>query len=215
MDKNFLKRIVYLVFGCYLYGLGLTFYVYNGLGMDPWNVFHGGITLHTGIGIGIVNVIVSIVIIFVAVAMGEPFGIGTIFNSTLIGGFLQLNINTGIFTVPDTLPMKILFLFLGMIIIGFATYYYIKPGFGSGPRDSLSIALSKKWKMKMGYTKSIVDVMAVVVGIMLGGSFGIGTIISSVLGGVFVQIVFNMFSFDVKNLEHENILDTMKRMSKA
>ncbi len=148
MDKNFLKRVAYLVFGCYLYGLGLTFYVYNGLGMDPWNVLHSGISMHTGIGIGIVNVMVSIIIIFIAVAMGESFGIGTIFNSTLIGGFLQLNINTGIFSVPDTLMMKIAFLFLGMIIIGFATYYYIKPSFGSGPRDSLSIALSKKWNMK-------------------------------------------------------------------
>ncbi|MDO5040580.1 MAG: hypothetical protein Q4D95_00670 [Peptoniphilus sp.] len=215
MDRNFLKRIVWLVFGCYLYGLGLTFYVYNGLGMDPWNVFHDGISLHTGMGIGVVNVIVSIIVIFAAVAMGEPFGIGTIFNSTLIGSFLQININMGIFSVPETLIMKIVFLLLGMIIIGFATYYYISPAFGSGPRDSLSVALSKRLNIKMGYTKSIVDMITVVVGIMLGGRFGIGTIISSVMGGVFVQMVFNMFSFDVKNLKHENIIDTMKRIKRA
>lgn len=209
MNKNnLIKRVIVLFFGIYLYGLALTFIIFCGIGMDAWNVFHDGLSKISGISLGYMSVIVSVVMMVVAMISGEPLGIGTIVNGLFVGTFVQIHMNSGIFKVQTTLFMGLLYLLIGMVLLGFASYFYMKTGLGSGPRDSFNLALSKKTGLKMGHVKSLVEVVVVIMGAILGGSFGLATVLGAVFTGIIVQWIFDLMKFEPKSVKHESIKDT-------
>ena len=209
MNKNnLIKRVIVLFFGIYLYGLALTFIIFCGIGMDAWNVFHDGLSKISGISLGYMSIIVSVIMMVVAMISGEPLGIGTIVNGLFVGTFVQIHMNSGIFKVQTTLFMGLLYLLIGMILLGFASYFYMKTGLGSGPRDSFNLALSKKTGLKMGHAKSLVEVVVVIMGAILGGSFGLATVLGAVFTGIIVQWIFDLMKFEPKSVKHESVKDT-------
>lgn len=209
MNKNnLIKRVIVLFFGIYLYGLALTFIIFCGIGMDAWNVFHDGLSKISGISLGYMSIIVSVIMMVVAMISGEPLGIGTIVNGLFVGTFVQIHMNSGIFKVQTTLFMGLLYLLIGMVLLGFASYFYMKTGLGSGPRDSFNLALSKKTGLKMGHAKSLVEVVVVIMGAILGGSFGLATVLGAVFTGIIVQWIFDLMKFEPKSVKHENVKDT-------
>lgn len=213
MNKNnFLKRFIALFFGIYLFALGLTFIVHCGLGMDSWNVFHDGLSNLVGIKLGYAAVSVSVAMMVAAMILGEPLGLGTIINGVFVGIFVQLHIDMGLLKMQTNLFMGLLYLFIGMVIVGFASYFYMKQGFGSGPRDSFSLALSKKTGIKTGHAKSLVEVAAVLLGILLGGDFGVATVLGAIFTGIITQWVFDLMKFNPKVVKHENIGETIKSL---
>ncbi|NLW41830.1 MAG: hypothetical protein GXY89_01690 [Tissierellia bacterium] len=209
MNKNnLIKRVIVLFFGIYLYGLALTFIIFCGIGMDAWNVFHDGLSKISGISLGYMSIIVSVIMMVVAMISGEPLGIGTIVNGLFVGTFVQIHMNSGIFKVQTTLFMGLLYLLIGMVLLGFASYFYMKTGLGSGPRDSFNLALSKKTGLKMGHAKSLVEVVVVIMGAILGGSFGLATVLGAVFTGIIVQWIFDLMKFEPKSVKHESVKDT-------
>ncbi|WBW50078.1 hypothetical protein O6R05_00515 [Peptoniphilus equinus] len=206
------RRIISLVFGLYLYGLGLTFLVYNGLGVDAWNVFHGGMAARFGISLGSAYVVTSVIFMVIALLLGEPIGIGTLGNAVLIGVFMQFHMNLGIFTTMTTPLGSGAFLVIGLTIVGFATYFYMAPQLGAGPRDSFYVAICKRTGLQMGYAKIIAETVVVILGIFLGGSFGIGTIIGALSGGLFVQLAFKLFHFDARTVHHESLTESLGKL---
>lgn len=215
MEKNnFIRRFLILFLGIYLFALGLTFIIYCGLGMDSWNVFHDGLANLLGIKLGYASVLVSLMMMGVAMVFGEPLGIGTIINGVFVGIFVQWHIDSGVFEVQRTLPMGLLYLFIGMVTIGFASYLYMKQGFGSGPRDSFNLALSKKMGIKTGHAKSLVEVFAVILGIILGGDFGVATVLGAIFTGIIIQIVFDLMKFEPKDVKHQSFRETIIELSK-
>lgn len=215
MDKiNLIKRILILFFGIYLFGLALTFIIYCGLGMDAWNVFHDGLGKVFGLSLGYITILVSVVMMVVAMIFGEPLGIGTIVNGVFVGIFIQMHMDLEIFTMQTNLLMGLLYLFIGTVLIGFASYFYMKPGLGSGPRDSFNLALSKRTGLKMGYAKSIVETIVVIIGMILGGSFGLATILGAIFTGIIVQGIFDLMKFNPKEIKHESLKDTFYSLIK-
>ncbi len=215
MEKNnFIRRFLILFLGIYLFALGLTFIIYCGLGMDSWNVFHDGLANLLGIKLGYASVLVSLMMMGVAMIFGEPLGIGTIINGISVGIFVQWHIDSGLFKMQTNLFMGLLYLFIGMVIIGFASYLYMKQGFGSGPRDSFNLALSKKIGIKTGHAKSLVEVFAVILGILLGGDFGLATVLGAIFTGIIIQFVFDLMKFEPKDVKHQSFAETIIELSK-
>lgn len=212
--KSYFSRILTLMFGLIVCAFGLSFIIHSGLGYDSWNVFHHGLTLILPIHLGQASVLVSIVMIVSAIILGEPLGLGTVLNGLTVGNTVQFIIDSQILKVQDTLISGLSYLFIGMIILGIGSYFYMKPGLGSGPRDSFTVALAKKTGIDMGYMKSIIEIIAVIVGILLKGSFGIGTVIVAIFSGIILQIIFNILKFDPKKVEHENIKETFENILK-
>ena len=191
------------------------FFYYNGLGLDAWNVLHDGVRNLLNIKFGAAYVTVSIVMLSIAIIMGEKLGAGTILNGLLIGNFLQMNIDLGFLKMQSSPIWGMLYTIIGMIVTGIGYYFYMGAGMGSGPRDSFVVAVSRRLKIKVGYVKSLSKILAIIIGYLPGGYFGIATVITAIFTGITVQKVFDIMKFDPKTVPHESIKETLKKINRA
>jgi uncharacterized membrane protein YczE len=93
----------------------------------------------------------------------------------------------------------------GMFTIGIASYFYISAELGSGPRDGLMVALTKRTTKSVRFLRNCIELGALAIGYLLGGSIGIGTLIMALSAGYFVQFAFKLFGFNLKETKHRFI----------
>jgi uncharacterized membrane protein YczE len=196
--------------GLFLYALGIVFTINANLGLSPWDVFHQGISRLTGITMGQASIITGLMIVLLDWVFGERVGLGTICNMLFIGIFMDFLMINHIVPTFNNIVIRIIMMILGMFIIGIASYFYIGAGLGSGPRDGLMLALTKKTNKSVRLIRNCIEFIVLVVGYFLGGTVGFGTLIMVIGGGYFVQFVFKIFKFDVRKVKHKFIDDYAK-----
>ena len=205
-----MKRILYLLArlfaGFILYGLAIVVMLNAKIGLSPWDVFHQGISLKTGITMGQASITVGLVIVILDAILGEGVGWGTVLNMIFIGVFLAMNI----VPVADNLFMGIIMMLIGIIISAIATVLYLGAGLGSGPRDGLMLALNKKTSKPVGVIRTCIELTALVCGWFLGGNVGIGTVISAFGLGYAIQIGFKICNINSKEIKHRIITDDIR-----
>jgi len=197
-----------MITGLFLYAAGIHLTIKANIGYAPWDGFHVGLSNKIGLSIGAVLVIVGIVIVIIVTLLKEKFGLGTICNIILIGLFLDLLFFIDIIPKAENYLVGITLLITGLFIIAFGSYFYIKSGFGAGPRDNLMVVLARRTKLPAGLCRSIIELLVTVVGWILGGMVGLGTVISVIAVGFCIQIVFRLFKFDVTSVKHETLSET-------
>jgi uncharacterized membrane protein YczE len=208
-------RLLRLVFGLFLYALGIVVTLKAHVGFAPWDVLHVGLSKTTGMTIGLASILVGILIVAVAFFLGEKLGVGTILNMILIGVFLDFILKLNVIPVMNYFLAGFIMLIVGLFIISLATYFYIGSGFGAGPRDSLMVALARKTKQPIGLCRGIIEVVAVIVGWQLGGMVGIGTVIAAFAVGICIQITFRLLKFDAKKVDHQTLAGTYKAIFRS
>ena len=205
--KHFFVRLSSMMLGLLFYAIGIVITIKANVGYAPWDVFHVGLAHKTGLSIGLVSIIVGLAIVILVTSLKEKFGLGTILNMIFIGFFLDL-----IFPyVPIAKNMVIGFVMLiaGLFIISIGSYFYIKSGFGVGPRDNLMVVLARKTKLPAGLCRFAVELVATGIGWFLGGMVWIGTVVSAIAIGFCIQITFRFFKFDVTAVKHETVMETI------
>ncbi|WP_041219297.1 YczE/YyaS/YitT family protein [Desulfitobacterium dichloroeliminans] len=207
---SYIKRIVYLVLGTFILSVGIVMTMQANLGYAPWDVFHRGISDTIGMSIGSVSIVASLVISAVVVLLGEKLGFGTIVNIFAIGIYMDILLE--IIPEMQSFGSGLIMLILGLFICAFSTYLYIASGFGAGPRDSLMVALERLTKLSVGVCRGTIEVVVCIVGWLLGGPVGMGTIISAFGIGVCVQLIFSWVKFDATGVKHETINETIKNL---
>ena len=203
--KNIVLKIPRLLIGYFLYALGIVMTINAQQGLGPWGVFHQGLSLQLNITFGIAVNIVGAVIVILDFILGEKIGWGTIGNVIFIGTFIDLLIFLNLVPVFENTFLSYLMMFIGMFTISLAAYFYLSARLGAGPRDGLMIALTKRTNKPVGLVRSLIEVTALIIGYLLDGSVGWGTLIMSLGLGFFFQMTFRMFHFDVKKVEHKYI----------
>lgn len=203
-----IKRLFRLIFGLFLFALGITITIRADIGFAPWDVFHVGLadTIHTTMGIA--SIYAAFVIIIIGLLLGEKMGLGTIMNMFAIGLFIDLIMYLDFLPTPANKVISVFILLFGLFIIALGSFYYIGSGFGAGPRDGLMVGLNKRTKLPIGLCRGGVEVTAVVIGWLLGGKVGIGTLIAAFSIGPIVQITFKWLKFDTAVIEHETLHKT-------
>lgn len=181
-----------LLFGLVLFGFGLALMVIADLGLAPWDVLHQGISDRTGIPIGTVVIIVGVLLLVAWIPLKEKIGIGTIANAIVIGVVLDLSL----LVLPERLtawPQQWAALLVGVVLVGIGSGYYIGAGLGPGPRDGLMTGLAR-----MGYpifaVRAAIELSALVVGWILGGTVGVGTVIFALAMGPLVHFFMEKLS---------------------
>ena len=209
-----MKRILYLLIrlfaGFILYGLGIVVMLNAKIGVSPWDVLHQGISLKTGLTMGKVSISVGIIIIIIDAILGEGIGFATLGNVLLIGTFLDMFESLNIIPYANNLFIGIIMMIIGVVLAALATVLYLKPALGSGPRDGLMLAINKRSSKSVGTVRTIIELSVLFIGWILGGSVGIGTIISGVGLGYAIEIGFKISHMDSKTLAHKNIYDSIK-----
>lgn len=209
MKKEALK-ILKVVFGLFIFAVGTVMTINANIGYGPWDVLNSGINNTFGITMGRSNILIGLLLLTVNTLLGQGIGIATVFNMLLIGTFMDiLMLNNLIPTFTGLVPRAIM-LFSGIFVLAIASWIYISVGLGAGPRDGIMVALTNKTGKPVGVIKSGLEIGAVLIGYMLGGQFGIGTIIMAFAGGPIFQLVFKMVNFDIKSVKHRFIQDDIK-----
>jgi uncharacterized membrane protein YczE len=147
----------------------------------------------------------------IAYLLKEPIGWGTVLDALLIGKFVDLFMYLNILPLMKNFAGGIALLLFGQVIVAIGSYFYISPGLGCGPRDSLMTALSKHIpKAPIGLIRGVIEGSALLLGFLLGAKVGIGTVIAIFGISFIIQIVFGIFKFDVKTVKHENLVESLR-----
>ncbi len=190
-NRSLSFRLLILIFGLFVYGLGVAMTVHASLGIAPWDVFAQGISIQTGLSFGVSTVVVSALVLLAWIPLKVKPGIGTIANAILIGLFADF----WLLILPDTsIYWQRLLIFLsGVVIVAIATGLYISSALGSGPRDGLmqgtANALDKPfWMVRTGYEGTVLTL-----GALMGGQVREGTLIFALSIGYLVQLSMKFF----------------------
>lgn len=207
-----IKKLIRLFFGLMLFSLGNAFIYYGNIGLDSWNSFHSGISQITSIPIGYVATIVSVFALLISLKLGEKVGIATIADGLFVGPFYQMFIDSGILKFQESSLGGLIYVFIGMEILCIAILIYMGVGLGSGPRDSMNLAIAKKTGLKVGMTKVFIEVTVVILAFLLKGRLGLGTLITAVFTGLLLQLNIYITKYDLKSINHENVIETFQRI---
>lgn len=210
--KHLYKRFLRLIFGLFLYALGIVVTMQAHIGYAPWDVFHVGFANLLGIRIGTASIFTGLLIGIIALLLGEKLGMGTILNMVLIGIFLDFIIEIKVIPLAKNFWFGLPMMVIGLLIIALASYFYIGSALGAGPRDSLMVAITRKTGLPVGICRGTIELIAVVIGWRLGGMLGIGTIISAFVIGMCVQMTFKLLKFDATQVMHESLDQTLKHL---
>lgn len=207
---KFSKRFIRLLFGLFLYALGIVMTINANIGYAPWDVFHVGLANTVGISIGMASILTGVVIVLVAWLLGEKLGLGTLLNMILIGVFLDMIMALHVIPKLQNAVLGTLMMVGGLFVIALASYFYIGAAFGAGPRDSLMIVFKRKTGLPIGICRGSVELLAVLIGWQLGGKLGLGTILSALTIGLCVQLTFKWLRFDATKVKHETLDKTLQ-----
>ncbi|WP_042277799.1 YczE/YyaS/YitT family protein [Faecalimicrobium dakarense] len=209
MLGKILLKVLRLFVGFFMCSYGTICVINSSLGAAPWDVFHQGVSYRTGITIGTASIIVGLLIVIIDALLGEKIGIATVLNMIFIGIFMDIIAFNNMVPLPNNKVTGFVTLIIGMIFLSLGTVFYMGCGLGSGPRDGLMVALQKKTKKPVKLIRGCIELGALLVGIILGGKTGIGTIIAALSLGYIMQIVFKICKFDSSKINHKSIEDNV------
>jgi uncharacterized membrane protein YczE len=180
------RRGVQLVVGLAFYGFGIGLMVRAGIGVAPWDVLAQGITAQTGLPFGIVVNIVGAFVLLLWIPIRQKPGLGTVANVLLIGPFAQLLL----LVVPQQHEpiLQGLVFAGGLLLVGIATGLYVGARLGPGPRDGLMTGLHARTGRPIWVVRTGIEISVLIVGFVLGGQVGIGTLAFALLIGPIVNV---------------------------
>lgn len=167
------QRTARCLVGLTLFGFGISCFLTAELGLAPWDIFHQGLENKTGISIGLIIEITGVFILLLWIPLRERMGLGTVLNAIQIG--------LVVFLIDDHLPhtdvmaLRVGYMLLGLLAVGFGSGLYIGAGLGSGPRDGLMLGLSKRG-ISVRIARTTIELTVLAAGLLLGGTIGIGTL---------------------------------------
>jgi uncharacterized membrane protein YczE len=185
------RRLTQLYVGLVLYGVSGSFILLSGLGNDPWDVLHQGLSRQTGIGTGWWVCIVGALVLLLWIPLRQKPGLGTVSNVVIIG--VAVVIMLAVFDQPSELSARIALLVAGVVLNGVATGMYIGARFGPGPRDGLMTGFAARGH-SIRVVRTGIEISVLVAGALLGGTVGIGTLVYAVSIGPLAHIFVPAFT---------------------
>ena len=180
------RRLPQLYLGLMAYGVSLGMMVRGDLGLAPWDVLHSGLIRHVPITLGQAVVVMSFVILVLWIPLREKLGLGTISNALVVG--FAADATLALLDRPDDLLLRTALMIGGIVLCGLATAMYIGAQLGRGPRDGLMTGLARRTGYSLRLVRTGIEVAVVVIGLLLGGVLGLGTVLYALAIGPLTQL---------------------------
>jgi uncharacterized membrane protein YczE len=192
-------RLAQLYAGLLLYGFSSSLLVLAGLGLDPWDVFHQGLSRTLGLAIGTWAILVGAVVLLLWIPLRQRPGIGTLSNVLLVGG--TMDVVLGHVHAPHSMAGRIACLVCGVFLNGVATGAYIGAGLGPGPRDGLMTGLAARGH-SIRVVRTGIELTVLATGWILGGTVGVGTVVYALSIGPLAHVFVPLFARGRPTPEH-------------
>ena len=192
-------RLAQLYGGLLLYGVSASLLVLAGLGLDPWDVFHQGLSRTFGLAIGTWAIIVGVVVLLLWIPLRQRPGIGTLSNVVLVGA--TMDVVLGHVHAPHAMAVRVACLLCGVLLSGVATGAYIGAGLGPGPRDGLMTGLAARGH-SIRVVRTGIELTVLATGWLLGGTVGVGTVLYALAIGPLAHVFVPLFARGRPTPEH-------------
>jgi uncharacterized membrane protein YczE len=183
-------RAILLLAGLSLYGFSDGLLVQAGIGLDPWDVLHQGLSRSFGLQVGTWAILVGVVVLLGWIPLRQRLGVGTVCNVVVVG--LVLNATLAVVPESHVLGLQIAVLAVAVVLNGIATGAYIGAGLGPGPRDGLSTGIAARG-LSLRLVRTTIEVSVLVAGWLLGGTVGVGTVVYALSIGPITHVTIPAF----------------------
>ena len=216
MRKEYIRRFLLCALGLACFSVGNVFGVHAGsAGTNAWNTLALGISGTTSLSFGTVTLLISVLVIVIDIIFKGRIGFGTLMNAILISWFSDLFLS--VFRFLPTAQNQLIgaaLTIIGQTIISFSTILYMSAGLGCGPRDTLMVIIGNRFpKAPIGFIKFCMELIVMLIGVLLGAPFGLGTVLIMALQASIFQIACRVCRYDPRNHVHEDIFDTIRRIT--
>lgn len=213
MKKTIILEWVRIVLGLIVFSFGVHLTIFANIGLAPWDCLGMGIAKHTPLNYGIAMTLMALTILGIDILLKEKIGFGTIIDALLTGNFVQA------FNTLNKLPenhnvwIGIGIMLAGFVFMAIGMWIYMCAQQCCGPRDSLLVGLGKRMpKVPIGIVEIILWAAVLLMGYLLGGPVGIGTLISTFGAGLVMQLVYNIIRFEPRDLRHRDVLTVAREL---
>lgn len=186
-----LRRLIQLYIGLVLYGVSTAMFVRADLGADPWNVFHLGVMKRLSLDIGTVMIVTGALVLLLWIPLRQRPGLGTISNVIVLG--LAADAALSLMPELDSLVARGTLLICAVVVNAIATGMYIGAGFGAGPRDGLMTGIHARTGWSVRAIRTAIEVSVLLIGWLLGGTVGVGTVVYALAIGPLIQLCLPWF----------------------
>lgn len=184
-------RLSALYVGLWLYGLSMALMVTASLGLNPWDVFHQGVSRHLPFSFGAITALTGLAVLLAWIPLRQRPGLGTVSNVVVIA--IAVDVSLAWLPEVDALPLRAALLVTGIVMNAFATALYIGAGMGPGPRDGLMTGLVARTGLSVRLVRTLIELTVVATGWLLGGNVGVGTVLYAFGIGPLVQVFMTYF----------------------
>ncbi len=199
LNKSYIVRVMVFLLGIFVLALGAGTVITANLGAATWDVLHIGLSKITGLSVGRwVQIVGILMVLMTALLEKRRLAIGSVLNIVIVGFFLNLILDSGMIpSFTEKLP-RIIMLVIGIILMGTGSGMYVSSRIGAGPRDGMTLYISKKFSISVGFSRTLLELAALTCGWLVGGPVALGTFVTVPLVGPVMQV---SLKFCVKTLE--------------
>lgn len=212
--KVIFRQWLRVVAGLLVFAFGVHLTIYANIGLAPWDCLGMGISYHTPLNYGIAMTSVAVLVLGIDLLLKENIGYGTIIDALLTGNFVQMFNDLNPLAENNSLWMGIAVMIVGFVFMAIGMYIYMKAGQCCGPRDALLVGVGKRFpKVPIGYVQIGMWAVVLLVGWLLDGPVGIGTLLSTVGAGVVMQIVYDLIHFEPRDIKHRSVVEITAKLN--
>ena len=198
-----------ILLGLLIYSFGVYLTIYANIGLAPLDCFGMGIAKHTSLNYGSSMALIGVCAIVIQLILRERIGFATLFDALITGRLTQFFIDISPYPENHSLWLGIVFMLFGFLFITLWMYVYMSAECGCGRKDGLLVAIGKRMpKIPIGVVEMLLWAVVTLIGWMLGGTVGIGTVISTFGAGAVMHLFYTVIHFEPRKLRHRSIKDT-------
>ena len=199
--------------GLSVFAFGVHLTIFANIGLAPWDCLGMGISYHTPLNFGLSMTLIALGVLGIDVLLKEKIGYGTVIDALFTGNCVQLFNTCNPFPLNESLGRGILIMLAGFVFMALGMAVYMKSEQCCGPRDTLLVGLGKRMpKVPIGFVEVMLWAVVLLIGWLLGGPVGIGTLISTVGAGTVLQIVYRLIRFEPRDLKHRGVIEVTKEL---
>ncbi len=217
LSKDMKRKILFgwirIIIGLFIFSFGVHLTIFANIGLAPWDCLGMGLSYHTPLNYGLSMTMIALIVLLTDILLKEKIGYGTIIDALLTGNFVQLFNSLNPFGLNQSLQTGILIMVSGFVFMASGMAIYMKSEQCCGPRDALLVGLGKRMPhIPIGAVEVMQWGIVLLIGWLLGGPVGIGTLISTFGAGVVMQIVYSIMHFEPRDLNHRGVIEVTREL---
>lgn len=175
------------LFGVFVTAIAVGFFKASVMGVDPFQAFAMGLWGRFGgaLSYGTFYAVLNLVILAADFFLDRHYiGLATLINLFLTGYVVAFSENCIHAVLPEpVLWQRILLLAIGVVVLCFASAFYITADLGVSTYDALALILADKKVAPFSVCRIGCDLICVIIGFVCGAVIGVGTLITALFMG--------------------------------